>query len=809
MSFLKNHPIQPNYIQDRHLPFKPQIYMRKITSGELIQRSWLSYSVSLKKLFCSICMIFSKIKTNFNSVGVSDFRHIFQRVSEHECSSSHTNAVNAYFQAQNEKNIECRINLDLQRIKKNEIENNRLILKRIIDIILFIAKQGLAYRGKNESSALLCVNNFEIKRGNFLELCLLLSNYDNILKNHIQKVSKIAQEQNKSKSSKGRGNSVTFLSKTIINRIILIISNELKNKIAQEISDAKKFSIQMDSTQDVTSSEQCSIICRYVKDSVVYERLIAFVEVKKSTGLALHNLLAEELGKKDLKMENIIGCSFDGAANMSGQYNGLQAHLKNINPNIVHTWCYAHVLNLVVCDTTESCLASINLFGLLNRTSCYISDSYKRMIIWKEKLGENNLKRLKKICSTRWWSKARALEVLFGSYFDQKNETYSTILIVLFSIHTSNEFDSKSRSEAKSLLDSFTKFETVVVAFTYLRLFQFLTPASNYLQTKGLNFQQAFLIIENAKKSIKQMLNQYNEIIDTATKFIDNINEKHIIIETNILIDTDFPVMRQRTKKKLPGELSNDEISVINDMGPLKKFEIECYKIIINQVIQSLDLRFSKHEDIYKDFCYFDPSTFKDTAAACGKNLPENALVSVTNLSGLKVDKLKQELISFAQNYANLKKQKLKTEQTPSSSLTSSSSSESSDDEDDDEVNEAKVYRNTTPHNNQTNNHECAGCIHCCLLILYKYNLHSLAYTNLYIAYKYLLTLSCTQVSCERSFSKLKVIKTKLRSALQQDLLEAFMLMNTEIDLLQDINYDQIIDILGKSSNLLTAKLLI
>jgi hypothetical protein len=40
-----------------------------------------------------------------------------------------------------------------------------------------------------------------------------------------------------------------------------------------------------------------------------------------------------------------IGDSFDGAANMSGVYNDLQALLKQVRPSHVHAWCYAHVLN--------------------------------------------------------------------------------------------------------------------------------------------------------------------------------------------------------------------------------------------------------------------------------------------------------------------------------------------------------------------------------------------------------------------------------------------------------------------------------
>ena len=63
-----------------------------------------------------------------------------------------------------------------------------------------------------------------------------------------------------------------------------------------------------------------------------------------------------------------------------------------------------------------------------------------------------------------------------------------------------------------------------------------------------------------------------------------------------------------------------------------------------------------------------------------------------------------------------------------------------------------------------------------------------------------LITLSFTQVQCERSFSKLKMIKTRLRSSLGQDLFESYMLMSTEVDLLNSIEIDDILSALCKES---------
>lgn len=45
------------------------------------------------------------------------------------------------------------------------------------------------------------------------------------------------------------------------------------------------------------------------------------------------------------------------------------------------------------------------------------------------------------------------LRKIFLAHTDQKNEIYSMLLNVLYSIYTSKEVDSKTSSEAKSLLD--------------------------------------------------------------------------------------------------------------------------------------------------------------------------------------------------------------------------------------------------------------------------------------------------------------------------------------------------------------------
>ncbi|KAF2893769.1 hypothetical protein ILUMI_12404 [Ignelater luminosus] len=133
-------------------------------------------------------------------------------------------------------------------------------------------------------------------------------------------------------------------------------------------------------------------------------------------------------------------------------------------------------------------------------------------------------------------------------------------------------------THARSLLDAWTSYETLVLAFTFIAVFQHLTPASNYLQTQGLDINQAFNNIRNAKKKVEQLHDSIAEIVSEVNKFINTIYENDLFGETGIYIETEFPATRQRKVKEIPGEECINESSTISQQGPSKKFEIDTYK---------------------------------------------------------------------------------------------------------------------------------------------------------------------------------------------------------------------------------------
>ena len=83
----------------------------------------------------------------------------------------------------------------------------------------------------------------------------------------------------------------------------------------------------------------------------------------------------------------------------------------------------------------------------------------------------------------------------------------------------------------------------------------------------------------------------------------------------------------------------------------------------------------------------------------------------------------------------------------------------------------------------------------CSASILEAYRLIPLFYTELRRLYQILLTLPVTTASVERGFSKLSLVKTKLRSTMgvEQERLEALLLASVEKDILLQLDNAELV----------------
>lgn len=229
----------------------------------------------------------------------------------------------------------------------------------------------------------------------------------------------------------------------------------------------------------------------------------------------------------------------------------------------------------------------------------------------------------------------------------------------------------------------------------------------------------------------------------------------------------------------MSGELAHDEYII----DEIDRFRVTIFNYTLDTILKSVETRFLLHKELYLELECFDPRRFKCIRE---NGVPSNALKKICQLlPDIDRDKLKDELESFATSWPLISKADL---HNAYDNL--------------DEVNIEDEWTDVDFDKPQKCNKDetCNICLKCSLRILTEFNMYSIQYKELYIVYKYLFTIPLTQVTCERSFSKLKLLKTRLRSITAQENLECLFLMQCERDILNQVDGNHIIDKMCSSS---------
>jgi len=408
----------------------------------------------------------------------------------------------------------------------------------------------------------------------------------------------------------------------------------------------------IDSTQDVSFMDQLAICVRYIHGGAVQERLLSLVICHDSSGKALFELLNEELKNLRLSINYIVACSFDGASNMKGIYNGLQAHLKTYNPKIVYTHCMGHVLNLVMTENTTYISHAENLFGLVETSAVFLSDSHKRMSAWMaitkvKHIAHNKLYRLLKIGVTRWWSKDKALSSIIDinlveSNQNVENSKFVTFLEFLISVNEGN-FNTSSKFMARSLISNWSKFETIFIAALFIDIFSVTSPVSKYLQTKSINYLQAWAMIDTLKKQIQNKRKDAHILFlfKQCQLFTKNVNS-YFLINKLVDIEENFSERRISKKKIMPGERGQDESRSLSSYDRVKSEAFSILDIILN----SIETRFMPNQGLLKDCHWLDPKTFSSIKSI--NVFPNGDLEIICELARVERKVFCKELKQFA-----------------------------------------------------------------------------------------------------------------------------------------------------------------
>ncbi|CAI6348917.1 unnamed protein product [Macrosiphum euphorbiae] len=589
--------------------FDESFYYTVSKAGLRISRSWLCYSPELHKCYCQPCWLFgdNNIKHQEWIRGFNDWAHTSRGIERHEKSIPHKMACMAFYSFQNHNTV----NENQEKQIRDEANYWKLVLDRIIATTLTLATEDIPFRGHRE-------NNETESKGKFLAIIELLGKYDPVLTELLQR-------------PKG---TIKYLSPAIQNEIITALGDKVKYDILLEIRKAPFFSYITDSTQDISKIDQQSHIFRYVNvmydkenkpvDIVIHESFIGFEIMEGQTSSEMEQQLYNNFEKNKIDIKKLRGIGFDGAANMSGVYSGLQARIKHTQPLALYVHCAAHNLNLVINDSVKNITEIQNFYEKLECLYSYFANSIKR---WAHLKSVSSVSvSLKRLCTTRWSSRNDCLKALSLLYVDILK------LLAYISLMGRNKDE---KSKASGLQNYFQKFDVILIIVIESKILNSLQIVSLLLQKSDIDLLKAFELLQTALNKIKEMRNKFEEVFEEA---------KQIAISWGV--EPTFTKIRKTKTTKFFDELSNDER--LHDAE--QYFKTQIYYRTLDIIIKQLEHRFNGMNQVIKLFssilpiniCSMNENELKHLTTSLVNNYEHDLTIDLVN-----------QIIQFKRSFEN------------------------------------------------------------------------------------------------------------------------------------------------------------
>ena len=555
--FLKSQRFYENEKKKNRFCNKSLFHFVHSRTKESLERNWLCYSPTKGCLFCFPCKVLNKKTDKFTDDGFNDWKHVSARLTAHEKSAIHRNSLISITSWQAEKGL-----IDSQIQKKIEEKQNywRLILERNVEVIKFLAKKGLAFRGDIEKIG-------SEHNGNYLGILELLAKFDPLLKQHIQDYAE-----------KGKGNT-SYLSHGICDEIIEILAKEVLSYIIKELKEQKYFSISLDSTPDLSHVDQLTFIIRYVLPSGPVERFIKFLEMEGHSAAQMFQSLTKFTSDNDIDMKNCRGQSYDNATNMSGRYNGLQAKVKELCEYAEFIPCFGHSLNLVGTCCAECCRLAVLFFTFLNGIYNFFSASnYRWRLLMDTVKNDASGLTLKQLCGTRWAERADATRAI--------HQNYSGVMELLLKISEDPNFKAEVRVQAEGFLNTMKKLETGFMTVFWDKILQKFQQNSAALQAEDLCLNRAYSLLESLSSFVESLRSEFSSFEQQAKSLTGNENYQDEL---------------RRQRRRNPRYDDVDEVAN-ESISPAEDFKKNTFSVILDNLKSELTKRTKAYEKLSKTF---------------------------------------------------------------------------------------------------------------------------------------------------------------------------------------------------------------
>ncbi|KAL6494170.1 hypothetical protein OROGR_032079 [Orobanche gracilis] len=476
---------------------------------------WLEYSLTTDKSYCFHCFLFLDNNTpshlsTLATIGFNSWKRINQR---DKCaflthigfspSSYHNMCVrNAVVLMKPTHHINEVMNV----VSQEERRKCRLRVRTSIEAAQWLALQGCPFRGRDESSS-------SLNRGNFIELVDAYGKKN-------QEIGNVVLDN--------APRHATYTSPDIQKELLNIMGNKVRDMVREELG-CEPYCILVDEAQDASKREQMCVILRFVdKMGYLRERFLAIKSVSDTTSLNLKNQISGILVHHNLQVQKMRGQGYDGASNMRGALNGLQALFIRDCPYAYYVHCFAHRLQLTLVSAAKDVRDIWQFFSHLECIVNYITSSPKRIGELKDAhkmeiehllesgdrysgSGANQITNLHRHGATRWSSHYESVKSLLTMY---------VATCTVFESLIENSPSPTTRAEIGGAYTNMISFEFVFVLHLMNKIFSITDVLCQALQRKSQDILTAMRFVHTTKMLLQALRDDgWEELLQEVTTF--------------------------------------------------------------------------------------------------------------------------------------------------------------------------------------------------------------------------------------------------------------------------------------------------
>ncbi|XP_071708980.1 uncharacterized protein [Rutidosis leptorrhynchoides] len=267
------------------------------------------------------------------------------------------------------------------------------------------------------------------------------------------------------------------------------------------------------------------------KEGVIRERFLNLVHVYDTCSLTLKTNLWNQLLHYQFDTQKIRGQGYDGASNMRGEWNGLQALIANDCPYAYYVHCFAHRLQLALVASSKEVIPVHKFLTKLTSIINVVCASSKRHDeLQKSKAdeikcllelgeikygkGKNQVGTMRRASDTRWGSHFKAV----CSLIDMYDATFTVLRSII------KYGCSPQRGDADATYDYMKSFEFVLILHLIKEIMGMTDTLSQALQKKSQDIGNAIELFSATKENLNNFRNSgWNYFLEQVITF----SEKH------------------------------------------------------------------------------------------------------------------------------------------------------------------------------------------------------------------------------------------------------------------------------------------